>query len=119
MTIYLPSSHDAVWFVCICASRINLPTQNIMLTFWNALLLACAKSSIVSMQVGFLMALAVVSVRKLFDRVGNWWRTRVPCAHQWPESAKKSDPGQTPKVIQVLLYRGDVIEVDPPNHISN
>jgi hypothetical protein len=39
----------------------------------------------------------------------------LPSSHD----AKKSDPGQTPKVIHVLLYRGDVIEVDPPNHISN
>jgi hypothetical protein len=31
---------------------------------------------------------------------------------QWAESAKKSDPGKTPKVIQVI-FRGDVIEVYP------
>ena len=54
--ISLPSSHDAVWFVRVCASRINLPTQNIMLTNLNALSLACTKSSIGSMQVGFLTA---------------------------------------------------------------
>ena len=32
--------------MCICASRITLPTQNIMLTILNVLLLACAESSI-------------------------------------------------------------------------
>jgi hypothetical protein len=50
ITLNLPSSHHTVWFVCICASRSNLPTQNIMLTILNALSLACAKSSICSMQ---------------------------------------------------------------------
>ncbi len=75
--------------VCVCASRINLPTQNIILTILNALLLACAVSSIGSMQVGFLMALSGVPVRELFDNVGYWWRTRVPCARQEVESAKK------------------------------
>ena len=85
----LPSCHDAVWFVCVCANRINLPTQNIMLTILNALSLACAKSSICSMQVGFCMALAGVPVRELFDNVGYWRRTRVPCARQWAESAKE------------------------------
>jgi hypothetical protein len=34
------------------------------------------------------------------------------------ESAKKSDPGKALKVVQVL-FRGDVIQVDPPNHLSN
>jgi hypothetical protein len=80
--------------------------------------LACAETSIGSMQVGFLMALAGVPVRKLFDHVGYWWRTRVPRAHQRAESIKTSYPGQTPKVLQVL-FRRDVIEVDPPNHIWN
>ena len=83
-----------VWFVCICASRTNLPTQNIMLTIMNVLSLACAESSIGSMQVGFLMALAGVPVRELFDYVGYWRRTRVPCARQWAESAKKGIPGK-------------------------
>ena len=98
----LPYCHDAVWFVCVCASKINLPTQNIMLTILNALSLACAKSSICSMQVGFCMALAGVPVRELFDNVGYWRRTRVPCARQWAESAKKYS-GKSPKVIQVLF----------------
>ena len=89
-----------------------------MLTIVNALLLACAESSIGSMQVGFLMALAGVPVRELFDYVGYWRRKRVPRACQWAESAKKRDPGKTLKVLQVL-FRRDVIEVDPPNHISN
>ena len=70
------------------------------------------------MQVGFLMALAGVPVRELFDYVRYRRRTRVPRARQWAESTKKSDPGKTPKVFQVL-FRWDVIEVDPPNHISN
>ena len=29
------------------------------------------------MQVGFLMALAGIPVRELFDIIGYWWRTRV------------------------------------------
>jgi hypothetical protein len=89
-----------------------------MFTILNALPLACAESSIGSMQVCFLMALAGVPVRELFNYVGYWQRTRVPHAGQLAESAKKSDPGQTLKLIQVL-FRGDIIEVDPANHISN
>jgi len=50
--------------------------------------------------------------------VGYWPRRRVLPARQQAESVKTSDPGQTPKVLQVLFPR-DVIEVDPPNHISN
>ena len=53
-----------MWFVCVCSSRINLPTQNTMHTILNALSLACAESRIGSMQVGFLMALAGVPVRE-------------------------------------------------------
>ena len=62
------------------------------------------------------MALAgvPVPVRELFFNVGYWQRTRVPCARQRAGSTKESDPGKIPKVIQ-LLFRGDVIEVDPPN----
>jgi len=74
-----------------------------MHTILNALLLACAKSSIGSMQIGFLMALAGVLVRELFVYVGYWRRTRVPRAHHWAESVKKSDSGKTPKVLQVLF----------------
>ncbi len=37
-------------FVCVCASRINLPTQNTMHTILNALSLVCSESSIGSMQ---------------------------------------------------------------------
>ena len=37
-----------------------------MHTILNAMLLACAESSIGSMQIGFLMALAGVPVRELF-----------------------------------------------------
>ena len=70
MLLTFLSSHDAAWFVCVCASRINLPTQNTMVTILNALSLACAKSSIGSMQVSFLMALAGVPVRELFNHVG-------------------------------------------------
>jgi hypothetical protein len=40
-----------------------------MLTILNVLLLGCAKPSIGSMQVGFLMALAGVPVRESFDYV--------------------------------------------------
>ena len=86
--------------------------------FLNILLLACTKSSIGSMRVDFLMALAGVPVRELFVYVGYWKRTRVPCAPQWAESAKKSDSGTTLEVLQVYFQR-DVIQVDHPNHISN
>ena len=79
-----------------------------MHTILNALSLACAESSIGSMQVGFIMALAEVPVRKLFVYVGYWRRTRVSCARRWAENVKTSDPGQTPKVLQALFQR-DVI----------
>ena len=59
-----------------------------MLTIMNALLLVCAKSSIGSMQVGFLMAMAGVPVRELFVYVGYWRRTRVPCGRQPAERVK-------------------------------
>ena len=70
-----------------------------MHTILNAPSLACAESSIGSIQVGFLKALAGVPVRELFIYVGYWWRTRVPRAHQRAESAKKSDSGKTLKVL--------------------
>ena len=89
-----------------------------MHTILNALSLACAELSIGRMQVGFIMALAGVPVRELSVYVGYWRRTRVPRARQRAENEKMSDPGQTPKVLQVF-FRRDVIEVDPPNHISN
>ena len=101
--LILPSSQDTVWFVCICARRINLPTQNMMLTILNALLLAYTKSSIGSMHIGFLMALDRVPVGELFDAVEYWQRTRVPRTRRRAESAKKSDPRKTLKVIQVLF----------------
>jgi len=84
-------------------SGIKVPTQNIMLAILNALSLACNKLIIGSMQAGFLMAFTGVPERKLFDLVGYWQRTRVPCAHQWAESAKMSDPRQTTKATQVLF----------------
>jgi hypothetical protein len=52
------------------------------------------------------MALARVHVRELFNNIGFWWRTRVPLPRQWAERAKKSDPGKTPKVIQVIFQDG-------------
>ena len=71
LLILLPSSHDALWIVCVCAStRVNPPKQNIILTILKALSLACAKWSIGSMQVSFLMALARVPVRELFNNIG-------------------------------------------------
>ncbi len=105
--------------VCVrlCA-RNNLPTQNIKDAILNALLLACTESGGGIMQVGFLMALAGVPVMELFHNVGYWWRTRVRRACQRAERGKKSDPGKTPKVVQVL-FQGDVVEVHPLNHISN
>ena len=94
--------------------ELTKPTQNTMHTILNALSLTCAKSSIGSMQVGFIMALAGVPVRELFVYVGYWRRTRVPRAHQRAENVKTRDPGQTSKVLKEF-----VIEVEPPNHTSN
>ncbi len=75
--------------MCVCASRINLPAQNRTLTIFNAMPLVCAKSSVGSMQVGFVMALVGVPVKELLDDVGYWWRTRVPRACQRAASLKK------------------------------
>jgi hypothetical protein len=69
----------------------------------NALLLACAKSGSGIMQVGFPMALARVSVMELFYNVRYWQITRVGRARQWAERGKKSNPGKTPEVVQVLF----------------
>ncbi len=55
--------------MCVCASRINIPAQNTRLTILNALLFACAKSSVGSTQVGFVMALVGVPVKELLDDV--------------------------------------------------
>ena len=104
--------------MCVCASRINLPAQNTTLTILNALPLACAESSVGSTQVGFVMALVGVPVKELLDNVGYWRRTRVPCACQPAASVKKRNRATTTTVVQVL-FRWDVFEVDPPNHISN
>ena len=64
---------------------------------------AILNAMLISMQVGFLMALAGVPVRELFVYVGYWWRTRVPCARQQAESVKMSDPGHSPKVQGMSL----------------
>ena len=56
----------------------NLPAQNTSIAILNALSLVCAKWSIGSMQVGFVMALGGVPVKELFDDVGYWPRTRLP-----------------------------------------
>ena len=65
----MPSRHDAAWFVCVCATRINLSAQNTMLTILNALPPVCAELSRCSMQVGFIMALGGVPVKESFDDV--------------------------------------------------
>ena len=54
----------------------------------NALSLACAESSIGSLQVGCLMALSGVPMWELFVYVGYWWRARVLRARQRAESIK-------------------------------
>ena len=87
-------------------------------TILNALPLACAESSVGSTQVGFVMALVGVPVKELLDDVGYWRRTRVPRACQRAASVKKRNRATTSTVVQVL-FRWDVFEVDPPNHISN
>ncbi len=89
--------------MCVCASRINLPAQNMTLTILNALPLACTESSIGSTQVGFVMALVGVPVKELLDDVGYWRRTRVPCACQWAASVKKRNRASTTTVVQVLF----------------
>jgi hypothetical protein len=104
--------------VGVCASRNNLPAQNTTLTILNALPLAYAKSNVGSTQAGFIMALVGVPVKGLLKDVGYWQRTRVPCACQRAASVKKRNHASTTTVVQVL-FRWDVFEVDPPNHISN
>ena len=102
----------------VCASRINLPAQNTTLTILNALPLACAESNVGSTQAGFIMALVGVPVKELLDDVGYWRRTRVPRLVNGLRSVKKRNRASTTTVVQVL-FRWDVFEVDPPNHISN
>ncbi len=102
----------------VCASRSNLPAQNTTLTILNALPLAYAKSNVGSTQAGFIMALGRVPVKGLLDDVGYWRRTRVPRACQRAASIKKRNRASTTTVVQVL-FRWDVFEVDPLNHISN
>ena len=105
--------------MCVCASRINLPEQNTTITILNAPLLAYAESNVGSTQDGFIMAFLVgVPVLELLNDVGYWRRTRVPCACQWAASVKKRNLVSTTTVVQ-LLFRWDVFEVDPMNHISN
>jgi hypothetical protein len=104
--------------VGVCASRSNLPAQNTTLTILNALPLAYAKSNVGSTQAGFIMALGRVPVKGLLDDVGYWRRTRVPRACQRAASIKKRNRASTTTVVQVL-FRWDVFEVDPLNHISN
>ena len=67
-----------MWFVCICARRMNLPTQNTTITICNALSLVCAELSTGSTQVSFVMALDGVLVKELFNDVGYWRSRRVP-----------------------------------------
>ena len=66
--------------VCVCLCQQNEPTstKHTTITILNALSLACAKSSICSTQISFVMALGGVLVKELFNNVGYWWRTRVP-----------------------------------------
>jgi hypothetical protein len=100
--------------VGVCASRINLPAQNTLLTILNALPLAYAESNVGSTQAGFILAL----VKELLDDAEYWRRTRVPWLINGLQSVKKQNRASTTTVVQVL-FRWDVFEVDPPNHISN
>ncbi len=102
----------------VCASRINLQAQNTTLTILNALPLVYAKSNVGSTQAGFIMALVGVPVKELLDDVGYLRRTRVPQLVNGLRSVKKRNRPSTTTVVQVL-FRWDVFEVDPPNHISN
>ena len=102
----------------VCASRINLPAQNTTLTILNALPFAYAESNVGSTQAGFIMALVGVPVKELLDDVGYLRRTRVPRLVNGLRSVKKRNRASTTTVVQVL-FRWDVFEVDPPNHISN
>ncbi len=98
--------------MCDCASRINLPAQKTTLTILNALPLAWAESSVGS------TPLVRVPVKELLNNVGYWRRTRVSRACQRAVSVKKGNRATTTTVVQVL-FRWDIFEVDPPNHISN
>jgi hypothetical protein len=88
--------------VGVCASRIDLPAQNTMLTILNALPLAYAKSNVGNMQAGFIMALVGVPVKELLDDVG-YWQMRVPRACQRAASVKKHNRASTTTVVQVLF----------------
>ena len=66
-----------LWFVCICASRMDLPAQSTTIIILNALSLGCTKLSIGSKLVSFVLALGRVPVKELFKDVGYWRRTRV------------------------------------------
>ena len=50
---------------------------------------AILNAMLISMQVGFLMALAGVPVGELFIYVGYWWRTRVPHALDGQRAQKR------------------------------
>jgi hypothetical protein len=102
ITLNLPSSQDTMWFVCVCASRINLPTQSIMLTILNALSLACAELSIGSMQVSF--PILILDRSSCEGIVRPCWILAENEGCQWAESTTKS-----------VLFRGDGIELDPPH----
>ena len=69
------------------------------------------------MRVDFVMALGGVPVIELFNDARYWQRTRVPWLFSPLRPQQKGDCGKARKVVQVL-FRGDVIEVVPPNHIS-
>ena len=75
-----------------------------MLIIMNVLLLACAESSIGSMRVGFLMALAGVPVKELFDCVGYWSGFNSPLLHvgamawcRWPSVFQDSVKNMAPR----------------------
>ncbi len=89
-----------------------------MLAILNALPLAYAELNVGNMQAGFIMALIGVPVKELLDDVGYLRRTRVPRSVNGLQSVKKRYRASTTTVVQVL-FRWDVFEVDPPNHISN
>ncbi len=89
-----------------------------MVSTFNSLLFGSAALSIGDMPVSILMALARVPTVELFDLVWYWWRTSVLRACPLAGSTKTRVCTKISSVIQ-LLFRGDVVEVTPPNHTSN
>ena len=102
----------------LCAWWSTDTTQTQMVSKLNALSFGPAASSIGDMPGSILMALAGVPAVELFNLVWYWWRTSVLRACKPAGSTKTRVCTKISSVIQ-LLFRGNAVEVTPPNHTSN